>query len=430
MGERVKVLSQILSNASLQKLTLGQGVLRSKLHLLPQHLETERSADLTLLNDVNGETLSIVTASIQSERAPRLVLLQKGWKPVVKKLRLKRGDRISIFLLDRETWSYSIQVERAAAGVEADQVDADMDEEVIIAAEALMSMATSGGQRLAHCDRETRSYSIQVEKAAAGVKADQVDADMDAEVIIAAQVLMSMATSGGQRLAHCESIFSTVSRDTADFLESESRLEEERPAADRSVLLRCRNSYSNQFSSTSSQTTVRLPLPASNGSALPHNNSQTLLKDVPVVVVVRGLVPHSSPRSSNSGVPIYSQRSHLDGREQRAQPSSSSSPLLLLYSNSVHAGILHRSVYPRTHSGLYRSTEVRGQIQKYFAVLLQLQFPIYHRIIMPFGSIGFPLSTPPLLVLSAGRVIIGLLAASEIFGSLVFHILPLNHHNL
>ncbi|GLU14301.1 hypothetical protein SLE2022_308780 [Rubroshorea leprosula] len=151
MGGRVKVLSQTLSNASLQKLTLGQGVLRSKLHLLPQNLETERRADLTLLNDVNGETLSIVTASIQSEKAPRLVLLQKGWKPVVKKLHLKKGDTVSIFLLDRKTWTYSIQVENAAAAVEADQGDADMDEEIIIAAQALMSMATSGGQRLPHC---------------------------------------------------------------------------------------------------------------------------------------------------------------------------------------------------------------------------------------------------------------------------------------
>ncbi|GKV09891.1 hypothetical protein SLEP1_g21324 [Rubroshorea leprosula] len=111
--EKVEVSSQTLSESSLEKLTLPQDVLQHKMHLLPPELSKNgpARADLTLLKDGSEEILSVVTVSRQA--GPRLVLLQKGWKTIVKELGLIKGDKVSIFLVDGRAWTYSIQVEKS-----------------------------------------------------------------------------------------------------------------------------------------------------------------------------------------------------------------------------------------------------------------------------------------------------------------------------
>ncbi|GLT49701.1 hypothetical protein SLA2020_232410 [Shorea laevis] len=50
--------------------------------------------------------------------------------PIVRELQLKKGDTVSIFLLNNMAWTYLIAVERAPEVDRIDEVDAMMDEDV------------------------------------------------------------------------------------------------------------------------------------------------------------------------------------------------------------------------------------------------------------------------------------------------------------
>ncbi|GKV09886.1 hypothetical protein SLEP1_g21321 [Rubroshorea leprosula] len=162
MAEKVEVLSQTLAMSSLVKLTTSRSVLRNKIDLFPPELlqkEKKGKAGLRFLEDGTQKFLSVVTVSLQSvSTTRRLVFLQKGWKKVVKKLRLRKGDELSIFLLDRNSrpWTYSIHVEKGAttereAEADVGGHDAEMVEASVAGAAEGAIGDSSGLQLLADC---------------------------------------------------------------------------------------------------------------------------------------------------------------------------------------------------------------------------------------------------------------------------------------
>ncbi|GLU14269.1 hypothetical protein SLE2022_308500 [Rubroshorea leprosula] len=161
MAEKVEVLSQTLAKSSLDKLTASRSVL---LDLFPPELQQEGKAKLSFWEDGNHKFLSLVTISLQSaSTARRLVFLQRGWRTVVKKLRLREGDKLSILLLDRNSrpWTYSIRVEKGATpeleaeadigGHDAEMVEAYVPGEDVPGEEDVPIPDSSGLQLLADC---------------------------------------------------------------------------------------------------------------------------------------------------------------------------------------------------------------------------------------------------------------------------------------
>ncbi|GLU23725.1 hypothetical protein SLE2022_397090 [Rubroshorea leprosula] len=58
----------------------------------------------------------VVTLSLQKlgQDRHRVVLLERDWSmPIVGALELRKGDTVSIFLLNKQAWTYLITVERA-----------------------------------------------------------------------------------------------------------------------------------------------------------------------------------------------------------------------------------------------------------------------------------------------------------------------------
>ncbi|GKV51436.1 hypothetical protein SLEP1_g58094 [Rubroshorea leprosula] len=98
------------------KLTLPQAVVEQMPVLFPPTLQIDRRAELTMFN-FRGPNVAefVVTASLQKQGQDgvRVVLLESGWKPVVRELGLREGDTVRILLLDNTAWTYSIAVERA-----------------------------------------------------------------------------------------------------------------------------------------------------------------------------------------------------------------------------------------------------------------------------------------------------------------------------
>ncbi|GLU14280.1 hypothetical protein SLE2022_308600 [Rubroshorea leprosula] len=163
--EKAEVLSQTLSESSLKKLTLQRDVLQNKIDLFPPELKEKGRADLMFLKDGNEEILAVVTVSLQSVlTAPRLVFLQRGWKTIVEELGLRKGDKLSIFLVDRRVWAYSIQVEKAPTTER--EAQANFGGHVAETHEASVTGAAEGAiaDTSGSC-RRAWSYSIQVEKA-------------------------------------------------------------------------------------------------------------------------------------------------------------------------------------------------------------------------------------------------------------------------
>ncbi|GKV51435.1 hypothetical protein SLEP1_g58093 [Rubroshorea leprosula] len=105
------------STSTRAKLTLPQAVFGQMPVLFPPTLQIARRAELTMFN-FQGPNVAkfVVTASLQrqGENGERVVLLESGWKPVVRELGLRKGDTVRIRLLDNMAWTYSIEVERAA----------------------------------------------------------------------------------------------------------------------------------------------------------------------------------------------------------------------------------------------------------------------------------------------------------------------------
>ncbi|GLU14279.1 hypothetical protein SLE2022_308590 [Rubroshorea leprosula] len=116
------------------KLTLPRDVVGKIPVLFPPELQNAGRAELIMFFEGPnmGSPLFVVTASVQKQgdNGVRVVLLESGWKPVVRELGLRKGDTVSIFLLDNMAWTYSIEVERAP---EADRIDVDaMDEDAVL----------------------------------------------------------------------------------------------------------------------------------------------------------------------------------------------------------------------------------------------------------------------------------------------------------
>ncbi|GKV09895.1 hypothetical protein SLEP1_g21327 [Rubroshorea leprosula] len=123
------------STSTRGKLTLPQHVVRMIPVLFPSELQIARRAELTMFN-FEGPNVAefVVTASLQrqGENGERVVLLESGWKPVVRELGLTEGDTVSIYLLDNMAWIYSIEVQRVPVP-EADRIDVNaMDEDVVL----------------------------------------------------------------------------------------------------------------------------------------------------------------------------------------------------------------------------------------------------------------------------------------------------------
>ncbi|GKV09901.1 hypothetical protein SLEP1_g21335 [Rubroshorea leprosula] len=130
---KILVSSQKLpkySTSAREKLTLPQYVVGNIPNLFPPELQNAGKAELIMfLEGPNEGSLQfVVTASLQKLRKKgrnvvRVVLLESGWKPIVRELQLKKGDTVSIFLLNNTAWTYLMAVERAP---EADRVDEDV----------------------------------------------------------------------------------------------------------------------------------------------------------------------------------------------------------------------------------------------------------------------------------------------------------------
>ncbi|GKV26107.1 hypothetical protein SLEP1_g35460 [Rubroshorea leprosula] len=124
------------STSARGKLTLPQHVVGKIRMLFPPALRNAGKAELIMfLEDPNEGSLPfVVTASLQKLRKKggncvRVVLLESGWMPIVRKLQLEKGDTVRVSLLNKMPWTYSIDVERVP---EAGQIDADaMDEDVV-----------------------------------------------------------------------------------------------------------------------------------------------------------------------------------------------------------------------------------------------------------------------------------------------------------
>ncbi|GKV09908.1 hypothetical protein SLEP1_g21341 [Rubroshorea leprosula] len=118
---KILVSSQKLSKYSTGdrgKLTIPQDVERKIPQLFPPELKWGKRAKLNMFLDPNDGRPFEVTASLQKlsrngKNGMRVVFLESGWKPVVRELNLKEGDKVSIFLLNKMEWTYSIEVERA-----------------------------------------------------------------------------------------------------------------------------------------------------------------------------------------------------------------------------------------------------------------------------------------------------------------------------
>ncbi|GLU13123.1 hypothetical protein SLE2022_297690 [Rubroshorea leprosula] len=120
------------STSSRSKLTFPRHVVGKIPVLFPPELQNTKRAKLNLRFEGPNVVEFVVTASLhkQGQNGVRVVLVESGWKPVVRELGLRKGDTVSIFLLDNRFWTYSIEVERAP---EADRVDVNaMDEDVVL----------------------------------------------------------------------------------------------------------------------------------------------------------------------------------------------------------------------------------------------------------------------------------------------------------
>ncbi|GKV09897.1 hypothetical protein SLEP1_g21331 [Rubroshorea leprosula] len=125
------------STSTRGKLTLPQDVVGNVPILFPPELQNAGKAKLNMFLEVpnEGSRPFVATASLQKlrkkgENGVRVVLLASGWKPIVRELQLKKGDTVSIFLLNNMSWTYLIEVQRAPEADRIDEVDA-MDEHVV-----------------------------------------------------------------------------------------------------------------------------------------------------------------------------------------------------------------------------------------------------------------------------------------------------------
>ncbi|GLU11668.1 hypothetical protein SLE2022_284010 [Rubroshorea leprosula] len=100
------VASTTLRRSYLKKLVFPKAVMQTRRHLLPATLWGQTGKAHAMLKGGNRETLP-VTFSL-GRNHDRLVLLESGWKNVVKKLGLNEGDKVIISLDDRASSTYSI----------------------------------------------------------------------------------------------------------------------------------------------------------------------------------------------------------------------------------------------------------------------------------------------------------------------------------
>ncbi|GKV23406.1 hypothetical protein SLEP1_g33141 [Rubroshorea leprosula] len=120
------------STSSRSKLTFPRDVVGKIPVLFPPELQNTGRAKLNIFFEGPNVVEFVVTASLQKQgqNGVRVVLLESGWKPLVRELGLRKADTVSFFLLDNMIWTYSIEVERAP---EADRVDVNaMDEDVVL----------------------------------------------------------------------------------------------------------------------------------------------------------------------------------------------------------------------------------------------------------------------------------------------------------
>ncbi|GLU11677.1 hypothetical protein SLE2022_284090 [Rubroshorea leprosula] len=100
------VASLTLRRSYLKKLAFPKAVIQTRAHLLPATLGGQTRQAHAILKGGNREPLP-VTFSL-GRNHDRLVLLESGWKNVVKKLGLKEGNKVIISLDDRASSTYSI----------------------------------------------------------------------------------------------------------------------------------------------------------------------------------------------------------------------------------------------------------------------------------------------------------------------------------
>ncbi|GLU11672.1 hypothetical protein SLE2022_284050 [Rubroshorea leprosula] len=106
-GDAVHVVASITLRPSyLKKLVFPKAAMQTRRHLLPATLWGQTGQAHAILKGGNREPLA-VTFSL-GRNHDRLVLLESGWKNVVKKLGLKEGDKVIISLDDRASSTYSI----------------------------------------------------------------------------------------------------------------------------------------------------------------------------------------------------------------------------------------------------------------------------------------------------------------------------------
>ncbi|GLU23726.1 hypothetical protein SLE2022_397100 [Rubroshorea leprosula] len=115
------VSKQRLPNSSVSgrgKLTLPQHVEGEMDEHFPEELKVAGKAQVIMFSEDPDKGPFPVTFSRQKlgkERGNRhrVVILEPGWMPIVGAHKLRKGDTVSIFRLNKQPWSYLITVERA-----------------------------------------------------------------------------------------------------------------------------------------------------------------------------------------------------------------------------------------------------------------------------------------------------------------------------
>ncbi|GLU23723.1 hypothetical protein SLE2022_397080 [Rubroshorea leprosula] len=115
------VSTQTLPNSSVLgrgKLTFPQRVEGEIDEHFPEELKGAGKAQVIMFSEDRDKGPFVVTLSLQKlgqERGNRhrVVLLERDWMPIVRALELRKGDTVSIFLLNKQPWTYLITVERA-----------------------------------------------------------------------------------------------------------------------------------------------------------------------------------------------------------------------------------------------------------------------------------------------------------------------------
>ncbi|GLU11666.1 hypothetical protein SLE2022_283990 [Rubroshorea leprosula] len=124
-----EVASITLSSSYLKKLVFPKSVIQTRAHLLPATLGGQTRRANAILKGGNGEPLPITFSLGQNH--VRLVLLESGWKNAVKKLGLKKGNKVIISLEDRASFTYSIfspSLQRKQFDLNKTPVESDVEE--------------------------------------------------------------------------------------------------------------------------------------------------------------------------------------------------------------------------------------------------------------------------------------------------------------